>query len=166
MIGHALEPVTSARFREVIGHFASGVTVVTTAHDGAVFATTASAVSSLSDDPPMLLVCMNRSSDTGRALDASGRFAVNVLDHEQRDLAVQLARKGPDKLARVALRDGGTAVPVLEDCLAVLECTVAQRAEAATHVVFLAEVDAVLTRAGEPLVYFRGRFGRLGELLP
>jgi 4-nitrophenol 2-monooxygenase / 4-nitrocatechol 4-monooxygenase, reductase component len=164
VIERAAEPVTSERFREVIGHFASGVTIVTAAHAGAVFASTASAVTSLSDDPPMLLVCMNRSSETGRALDASGRFAINVLDLEQRELALALARKGADKLARVALRDGETLVPVLEDCLAVLECTVTQRARAATHVVFLAEVDAVLARTGEPLVYFRGRFGRLGAL--
>jgi flavin reductase (DIM6/NTAB) family NADH-FMN oxidoreductase RutF len=113
----------------------------------------------------MLLVCMNRASDTGRAIGASHRFAVNVLHAEQQPLAVQLARKGASKLDGISFADGRTALPVLDDALAVLECTVADVAGAATHVVYLAHVDHVICRSGRPLVYFRGRFARLGEEL-
>jgi flavin reductase (DIM6/NTAB) family NADH-FMN oxidoreductase RutF len=155
------DPVTADEFRHVVGHFTSGVTVVTAAHAGQVFATTVSAVSSLSDDPPMVLVCLHRTSDTGRAIGDCGRFAVNVLTLEQEALARQLARKGAGKLDGVALADGSTGAPVLDHALATLECTVVDRAAAATHVVYLAEVDAVRAGPGAPLVYFRGGFARL-----
>lgn len=158
-------PVTSQEFREVIGRFTSGVTVVSARNGDAVFATTASAVTSVSDRPPMLLVCMNRASETGQAIAASGRFAVNILGVEQHRLALQLARKGADKLTGVRLVGGATSVPLLQDALGVLECRVSSSAEAATHVVFLSEVDAVLARDGRPLVYFRGSFSHLGDAL-
>jgi flavin reductase (DIM6/NTAB) family NADH-FMN oxidoreductase RutF len=163
MIGDACRPVTSSAFREVIGHFTSGVTVITARHDGRPFATTVSAVSSVSDEPPTLLACLNRGSDTGRAIEASGRFGVNVLRQEQEALARQLARKGAAKLDGVAVGAGRTGVPVLDDGLATLECRVVDSAIAATHVVYFAEVEDVLARVGVPLVYFRGAFVRLDE---
>lgn len=165
MIGEVSGRLSRDEFRHVIGHFTSGVTVITTVHDDTTYATTASAVSSLSDTPPMLLVCMNRTSDTGQALAASRRFAVNVLAVGQHELAVRCARKGADKLQGVALAPGATTLPIVEDALATLECTVVEEARAATHVVYLAEVDALRARSGEPLVYYRGAFAQLGASL-
>lgn len=160
------ELVTSERYREVIGHFTSGVTVITTEADGVPFATTASAVSSVSDRPPTVLVCMNRDSETGNAISRSGRFAINILGVEQHELALLLARKGAAKLQGVRLTTGTSAIPILQDALAVLECTATERAIAATHIVHFATVDATLNREGTPLIYFRGGFARLGQALP
>jgi flavin reductase (DIM6/NTAB) family NADH-FMN oxidoreductase RutF/DNA-binding GntR family transcriptional regulator len=148
-------------FRNVIGHFASGVTVVTTVHDGKPYGTTASAVTSVSLEPPMLLICMNRQSETGQAVAARRRFAVNILGEDQPDAAVQFARKGDDKFVGIALDEGEAGVPLLRGALATLECRVVEEVAGGTHTVFLAEVDGASARAGAPLAYFRGEFGRL-----
>ena len=153
--------LTPEEFREVISHFASGVTVVTALHDGRPFGTTASAVTSLSLEPPMLLICMNKQSETGRAVAAAGHFAVNILGADQMELAERFARKGGDKFAGVPVSDGKWGEPIFDEALATLECRVAEQTAVATHYVFMAEVLSGAARAGTPLAYFRGQFGRL-----
>jgi flavin reductase (DIM6/NTAB) family NADH-FMN oxidoreductase RutF len=148
-------------FREIAGHFASGVTIVTTRCDGRSYGATASAFSSLSLEPPMVLLCMNRSSGTGAAIHASRRFGVNILGEEQRDAAIRFARKGPEKFAGVRLSTTESDVPLLEDALATLECGVVQETVGGTHWVFLAVVEDGKARSGTPLAYWRGRYGRL-----
>lgn len=160
-----LRRLTSAEFREVIGHFASGVTVITTLCDERPFGTTASAVNSLSLEPPMLLICMNRQSSTGQAISATRRFAVNILGEDQPDVAVRFAGKGGDKFAGIRTLPGVRGEPLLHDALATLECRVTQEVTGGTHWVFLAEVERASARGGVPLAYFRGQFGRL-ELGP
>src|SRR5512141_1144415 len=109
--------LTPEEFREVISHFASGVTVVTAVHDGRAFGTTASAVTSLSLEPPMLLICMNRQSETGRAVAAAGHFAVNILGADQIELAKTFARKGGDKFAGVPVSAGRWGEPLFDEAL-------------------------------------------------
>jgi flavin reductase (DIM6/NTAB) family NADH-FMN oxidoreductase RutF len=152
-------------FREVIGRFASGVTVITTAVDGTDFGTTASAVSSLSMDPPMLLICLNKTSDTRSAILDSGTFAVNILAEHQGQVAYQFAKKGQDKFREVGIHRGRTGVPLVRDALAHLECEVQETVTGGTHTVFLARVKEASGREGAPLTYFRGRFGRLESAL-
>ena len=156
-----LRSLTPEEFREVISHFASGVTVVTAMHEGRAFGTTASAVTSLSLEPPMLLICMNRESETGRAVAAAGHFAVNILGAGQIDLAKRFARKGGDKFAGVPVSSGHWGEPLFDEALATLECRVAEQTAVATHYVFMAEVVSGAARAGTPLAYFRGQVGRL-----
>jgi flavin reductase (DIM6/NTAB) family NADH-FMN oxidoreductase RutF len=153
--------LTSDEFREVISNFASGVTVVTVFHEGRAYGTTASAVTSLSLEPPMLLVCMNKQSETGRAVSAARHFAVNILGANQADLAERFAQKGGDKFAGVRTTAGKWGEPLFEDALATLECRVAEETSGGTHYVFLAEVEGGAASAGTPLAYFRGQFGRL-----
>ena len=148
-------------FRDVIGRFASGVTIITTTAGGAAFGTTASAVSSLSADPPMLLVCLNKTSETGRAVAKAGVFGVNILAEGQEELAYKFARKGEGKFDGVAVETGRTGVPLLADGLANLECQVSESVTGGTHTVLLARVAMAKGRDGAPLTYFRGRFGRL-----
>lgn len=155
-----LRPLAPEDFREVIGHFASGVTVVTAIHEGEWFGTTASAVASLSLQPPMLLVCMNEASATGRAIAASRRFAVNILTVEQPEVAERFARQGSD-FEGVAVEPGHWGEPLLAESLAILECRVAEQVSGGTHIVFIAEVDHGAARGGAPLAYFRGMYGRL-----
>ncbi len=119
----ALRRLAPEEFRDIIGHFASGVTVVTALHDDTPYGTTASAVSSLSLEPPMLLVCLNRQSSTGRAIGAARHFAVNILGEDQPDAAMRFARKGPDKFKDARIVPGEWDEPLLADALATLECT-------------------------------------------
>jgi DNA-binding GntR family transcriptional regulator len=109
----------------------------------------------------MLLICMNKQSETGQAVAACRRFAVNILSEDQPDAAVQFARKGDDKFVGIALDEGEAGVPLLRGALATLECRVVEEVTGGTHSVFLAEVDGASARAGAPLAYFRGQFGRL-----
>jgi 4-nitrophenol 2-monooxygenase / 4-nitrocatechol 4-monooxygenase, reductase component len=152
--------LSSDEFRDIIGRFASGVTVITAQHEDSRYGTTASAVSSLSLDPPMLLVCLNRSSSTQQAIASAGHFAVNILAEGQADEAMRFAGKG-DKFAGVNVLEGTTGEPLLADALANLECRVVEEVTGGTHSVFLAEVEHATGRQGAPLAYFRGKFGRL-----
>ena len=150
-------------FRTTIGHFASGVAVITTLAGGRRFGTTASAVSSVSLEPPTLLVCLNRTSETGQAVLASGVFAVNVLSAGQQDLAKRFASKGADKFGDVDVHDSSRGLPYLNQAVAHLQCRVTGTAGAGTHTIFIAEVDDAVTAPLAPLAYFRGRFGRFLE---
>lgn len=148
-------------FRDVVGRFASGVTVITTTVDGKQFGTTASAMSSLSMDPPMILICLNKTSETGAAVLNSGTFAVNILAKGQEQLASQFAVKGDDKFAGVATTPGVLGDPLIDDTLAAMQCRTVETVTGGTHTVFLAEVVEADARDLEPLTYFRGKFGRL-----
>src|SRR3954454_12655384 len=106
--------LTSDEFREVISHVASGVTGGTAVHDGGPYGTTASAVTSLSLEPPMLLICMNKQSETGRAVAQSGHFGVNILGANQADLAERFARKGGEKFAGVPVHPGKWGEPLFD----------------------------------------------------
>jgi flavin reductase (DIM6/NTAB) family NADH-FMN oxidoreductase RutF/DNA-binding GntR family transcriptional regulator len=153
--------LTSDEFREVMGRFASGVTVITTVDQGLRFGSTASAVSSLSLEPPMLLTCLNSSSATGRAIASAGRFAVNILGEDHSDVAVRFATRDIDKFQGIDIIDGLDDVPLLGEAIATMECEVSQTTTGGTHFVFLAEVRRARGQLGAPLAYFRGQFGRL-----
>lgn len=148
-------------FRHVIGHFATGVTVITACDGGRFVGTTASAVSSLSVAPPMLLVCLNESSETGAVVAATRAFAVNVLTEDQAHLAGHFARKDADKFSGIGHRAGPAGQPLLDGALAHLECTVTEMVAGGSHKVFLARVKSAQATGGSPLAYFRGAFGRL-----
>ncbi|MFD1214149.1 flavin reductase [Arthrobacter sp. GCM10027362] len=150
-------------FRNVVGHFASGVTVITTVADGEPFGTTASAVSSLSMEPPMMLACLNRSSNTHDAVLKAGWFGINILAEDQGDLAMKFGRKGGNKFEGVSVtRSEHGGVPLLDGALAQIVCKVEETPTGGTHTVFLGLVAEASAREGaEPLAYYRGTFGRL-----
>ncbi|MCW3066597.1 MAG: hypothetical protein JWN32_3769 [Solirubrobacterales bacterium] len=156
-----LEPLAAWQFREVIGHFASGVSVVTTLSGDRPVGTTASALCSLSLEPPMLVVCMNRTSQTGAAIVTAGHFAVNILSEDQVGVARRFATKAPDKFTDVPFTLGPLGQPLLDGALAHVECRVADQATGGTHTVFLAEVQTATAWRRRPLAYFRGRYGRI-----
>ncbi len=163
--GGTQKAVTDEVFRDMIGRFASGVTVITTTADDGDHGTTASAVSSLSMDPPMLLICLNKTSDTKTAILESGVFGVNILAEHQDQIAYKFARKGQDKFEGVEVLRGRTGIPLIENALAHLECEVNETVTGGTHTVFLARVKEASGTEGAPLTYFRGRFGRLESVL-
>ena len=147
-------------FRHVIGHFASGVTVLTTRDGDEDFGATASAVSSLSLEPPMLLVCLNTRSSTQQAIHSSRVLGVNILDEDQGVVAERFASSRGQKFEGLKVERGADGVPLLADSLAYCECRVAEDVLAGTHRVFLADVTRAVAREGSPLTYFRGKFGR------
>ncbi len=156
---HPHHLVDRERMRRVMGHFASGVTIVSTRHEGSDYGLTASAVSSLSLDPPMLLICVNKISNTRNAIEASGVFAVNILRESQSEVARKFATSRPDKFTGLSVSYGDLGVPLLDNMLATIECRVVESVSGGTHTVFLAEVEAAQAREGMPLAYFRGRMG-------
>jgi flavin reductase (DIM6/NTAB) family NADH-FMN oxidoreductase RutF/DNA-binding GntR family transcriptional regulator len=154
-------PAFDARtFRHVVGHLPSGVTLVTTRTPDGDHGMTASSVTSLSLDPPMMLACLNRSSSTSMAVSAAGAYAVNVLGQGHEHLAQQFAAPSRDKFAGVRVTEGVLGLPLLADALARIECTVVEEVHAATHTIFLGRVVDAKADEGSPLTYFRGGFGR------
>lgn len=158
--------VGAAEFRHAIGHFATGVTIVTSiGPSGEPVGTTASAVTSLSLDPPLLLVCFDRASVTLQAVRAHGAFVVNVLAARQRHLSANFARRG---LAAawdgVRHRPGRTGSPRLDGVLAALECIVDKHIPAGDHEIVVGRVQAVETNGTDevPLLYWRGAYGTPG----
>ena len=157
--------LSAAEFREAMGHFATGVTVVTSVDtDGEPVGTTANAVTSLSLDPPLVLVCFDLGSTTLRAIRGHGAFVVNVLAAPQQHLSRNFARRG---LAAawdgIKHRRGPTGSPRLEDVLAVLECTVEHALPGGDHEIVVGRVRHAETSANPsgPLVFFRGGYASL-----
>ncbi|WP_131738407.1 flavin reductase family protein [Actinomadura roseirufa] len=156
-------PVDAAAMRRTIGRFATGVAVVTT-HDGqGPHGMTVNSLTSVSLDPPLLLVCLTTGARTTDAVVTSGRFAVNVLSDRQLEIALRFARRGADHFEGLAPAYGAHRVPVVPDALAHLECTAERHFEAGDHVVVIGRVHGVCDRAGEPLAFLGGRFADLTE---
>jgi flavin reductase (DIM6/NTAB) family NADH-FMN oxidoreductase RutF len=158
--------ITAAEFRHAIGHFATGVTVVTSvAADGEPVGTTANAVSSLSLDPPLILVCFDRASMTLEAVRGHGAFVVNVLAAPQQHLSANFARRGiAAAWDGVRHRPGRTGSPKLHDVLATLECTVEHRLPGGDHEIVVGRVREVETSGSDvaPLLFWRGAYASLG----
>jgi len=155
-------------FRRVLSHWASGVTVVT-ARDaqGRPVGLTASAFSSVSLSPPLILVCVAHSAQSFPLLQASPGFAVNILASGQEAISNRFASsKGTpsEKFDGIAHKPGSLGFPVLEGALAHLECSTMHAYPGGDHTIFVGQVEAIETHgdAGwEPLLFYRGRYGRL-----
>lgn len=150
--------VSEHEFRAAAGHFASGVAVITTRVGGRLYGTTASAVTSLSMDPPMMLVCLNRTSTTHDAIYSAESFGISILAENQGGLARQFAAKGANKFDGVDY-DDVSGMPLLSGAIAGMVCQTESTTIGGTHTVFLARVSRAATSAGAPLAYFRGGFG-------
>lgn len=151
------------RFRQVIGHFATGVTVVTCHGPAGPAGATTSAVCSLSLEPILMLACLDRSSRTLPALRAAGRFAINILRAGQEDLARVFASKrvAREKFDAVAHRQAH-GVPLLDGTLAWLVCDLRELHEGGDHVIAIGEVAELdADDDGDPLVFYRGRYATL-----
>jgi flavin reductase (DIM6/NTAB) family NADH-FMN oxidoreductase RutF len=157
--------ISAAEFRRAMGHFATGVTVVTSvAPDGTPVGTTANAVTSLSLDPPLVLVCFDLGSLTLQAIREHGAFAVNMLAEPQRELSANFARRGfAAAWEDVPHRTGRTGSPRLHGVLAVLDCTVESRFPGGDHEIIIGRVrEAEVPGDKAPLVYWRGTYASIG----
>jgi flavin reductase (DIM6/NTAB) family NADH-FMN oxidoreductase RutF len=149
-------------FKKVMASFAAGVTVVTTVDDdGSLWGLTATAFSSLSLDPPLCLVCVDRRAGSHAPLGRSRKFGVSMLCAEQQLLSNRFASPLDDKFAGVDYRFGEvTGCPLLDSALATLECEVVQIYEGGDHDIFVGRICATSVDEGaRPLVYWRGNYG-------
>ncbi len=155
-------PVDRDTFRRVLANFAAGVTVVTTTGaDGQPYGLTATAFTSVSLEPPLVLVCVGHASETLPHFAARGVFAVHFLRDDQRPLAERFATSGGDKFAGVPWRFGSTGAPVLDGVLARVECRIAARHEAGDHAILVGQVEDAACGDGSPLLYCLGRYRSL-----
>lgn len=155
--------IEKAAFKQILGSFAAGVTVITTVgSDGTAYGLTATAFTSVSLEPPLILVCIDKRSESNTQIPASGKFAVSFLAEGQDALSNQFAKSGIDKFAGVATVTGALGVPYLRDALAILECTTVQAVDAGDHTVFIGQVEAGSATELSPLLYYRGQYRRLG----
>ena len=151
-------------FKKALQLWASGVTVVTTNSEKfGVQGMTATAFSSVSVDPPQILVCINDAADTGAGIFESLCFAVNILTADQQDLSNQFAG-GSSQQQRFENTDwqaGVTGAPILNNSLMSLDCKVVDKVRAGTHWIIIGEVQDSVCRSGEPLLYYRGAYRQL-----
>ncbi|HEU5322547.1 MAG TPA: flavin reductase family protein [Methylomirabilota bacterium] len=158
-----MSPPDRDEFRAVMGRFATGVTIVTTRLGDELHGMTANAVSAVSLDPPLVLVCIDRSADSHDIVDASGIFALSILGREQYELSRRFAVKegsAAHQLGGVPYHAGATGAPVIDGSLAYLDCRIVGRYPGGDHTIFVGEVvDAGRLDGGEPLVFYEGRYG-------
>lgn len=151
-----------SEFRRILGHFATGVTVVTSRVGELPCGLTVNSFGSVSLDPPLILICVEQSADSHACFDEAGFFVVNVLDEARGEsLSRRFATWGvDDKFQGVAYRTEASGAPVLNDALAWLDCRVVNSVAAGDHTIFIGEVVAGDAREGAPLVFYRGGYGR------
>src|SRR5579871_1519651 len=160
--------LSAADFRKAMGAFATGVTIITVDLDGEVHGMTANAFASVSLDPMLVLVCVDHSTRTHAHLHAKKRFGINVLCEDQRAISEYYAR--PQRTHEHAEAEAGArfdrtshGTPMLHGALAYLECRLQSSQQAGDHAIFIAEVEDVVVREGDPLLFFRGKYRQVGE---
>jgi flavin reductase (DIM6/NTAB) family NADH-FMN oxidoreductase RutF len=151
---------SASEFRQALGMFATGVTIVTTrTAAGVLVGLTASSFNSVSLDPPLVLWSLARSSGSMPALGTGSHYAVNILAADQKALAEQFAQKKTDRWLDVEFTEGASGVPVISGCAATFECFNRSRYDEGDHVIFVGEVERCTHREdAAPLLYHGGRF--------
>lgn len=152
----------SAEFRRILGHWASGVSVVTSrTGDGRACGLTANAISSLSLDPALVIVCVERTAGTHNCIMQAQAFAINILRSDDERIARRFAASEVEaKFDGLAYRTEQTGAPILEDAIAWVDCRVHAQYDGGDHTIFVGHVLAGDASEGAPLLYYRGGYGR------
>jgi flavin reductase (DIM6/NTAB) family NADH-FMN oxidoreductase RutF len=150
--------------RKIMGHFATGVTVVTTGGAAGMHGLTANAVASLSLDPPLVLVAVDKKAHSMDFLKANRCFAVNILTLEQEAISRRFATPGPKDFSDLSIRTAETGAPILADCLAYLDCRVVEILPGGDHEIFVGQIVSGDLHDGPPLLYYSGKYRRLADL--
>ena len=154
-------PIDDAGFKLAMSHFASGITVVTTEHEGTPYGMTVASFASLSLHPPLVLICIEKSVKTHDAIAASGVFGVSILAQNQAEISGRFASKSEDKFSGVAVRRGELGVPLVEGAICALECRVYDTLPGGDHTIYVGEVVDSRTAEGAPLIYYRSGYREL-----
>ena len=154
--------VSADEFRSVLGRFASGVTVVTTrGADETDQGMTVSAFCSVSLEPPLVLICIEKNASVHRALTTSDRFVVNILAVNQEQLARRFSIIDIDRFEGVGYSRSQHGIAILDDVLGVLECIRYAMYDGGDHTIILGDVEAAHVTSGSPLLYYRGGYAQL-----
>jgi 3-hydroxy-9,10-secoandrosta-1,3,5(10)-triene-9,17-dione monooxygenase reductase component len=154
--------VTPADVRQVLGHFATGVTAITANGPDGLVGMAANSFTSVSLDPPLVLFCAGTTSETWPDIQRAGHFCVNILGNDTPHLAQQFATKGIDRFDGVAHHVEATGAPVLDDAIAFIDCRIVAEHDAGDHVIVVGQIEALGgddTGQASPLVFFRGSYG-------
>ncbi len=165
-LGQALAEFDAREFRNALGRFATGVTIITARDaDGMFFGVTANSYNSVSLDPPLVLWSLARSSGSFEKFMACEAFAVHVLTADQEELAMRFAtRRREDRFADLQPGEGYGGIPLLDGCAARFECSMQQRVDGGDHVIFLGRVVGFDHRDAAPLLFHAGRFARVASV--
>lgn len=155
--------IDQALFRQTLGHFPTGVTVVTTAASGRLAGLTVSSFTSLSLAPPLVLVCVDRGAASHALIAAAGQFAVNVLSEGQEQLSRRFAAAEGERFLPDSFTLSPRGLPLLNGVLAHMECALHAALPGGDHTIYVGEVVAAAVFAGAPLVYYRSGYHRLGS---
>jgi flavin reductase (DIM6/NTAB) family NADH-FMN oxidoreductase RutF len=154
-----MQAINSREFRDALGCYPTGVTVVTTADEtGEPRGFTANSFTSVSLDPPLLLVCVAKSAHSHPVFSQAEVFSVNVLNDQQRDVSGLFASKAADKFQKAAWSPSDLKTPSIHGCLASFHCTKTQQIDAGDHTILIGQVHSFSTDAGTPLGYCRGAY--------
>lgn len=160
--------VSTEAFMSAMANLAGGVVIVTTSTEGGrASGMTATAVCSVSIDPPLVMACMKRGAATHRAVEVSGVFALNLLPARSEALARRFASNRRNKFEGVSTMTGATGAPILDGMMAHCECTVEKTIDAGDHTIFIGRVRGAASSGDErrrPLLYLRGDYGSIGPL--
>jgi flavin reductase (DIM6/NTAB) family NADH-FMN oxidoreductase RutF len=153
-------------FKNALAHWASGVTIVTTCDGERHIGITASSLTSLSLEPPQILICVARRLYTHQAIQAAGAFAVNILNVDQLEWGMRFAGlipEGADRFAGIDFTTASTGCAILPGVLGWLDCTLRHAYDGDDHTIFVGEVVAAGSQSGAPLLYFNRQWRQLGE---
>ena len=154
--------VSPDEFRSVLGRFPSGVTVVTTkAADGSNQGMTVSAFCSVSLEPPLVLICIEKTASVYDALTSAPGFVVNILSAKQEQIARRFSIVDIDRFEGVGFSRTRNDIAVLDDVLGIIECNRVALHDAGDHTVIVGEVEATRAENGSPLIYYRGGYAQL-----
>ena len=162
-----MNPEAVFHFRDVLGHFATGVTVVTTIADGVPYGMTVNSFTSLSLDPALVLICIDKRSSSHDAILKAKRFAASILARDQEMVSTIFAGAPvAERFAQVAMAQSRGGLPVVKDALGYVEARVIAAAEGGDHTIFVGEVTELDTFRpdADPLAYYRGRYASLVPL--
>lgn len=151
--------IDQGEFRAVVGHFASGVVLVTGIHDGRPTGFTCQSFFSLSLDPPLVAIAPGKSSTSWPRMASSGSLCINVLAADQEPLARTFSQSGADKFSGVGWSPAANGAPRLHGALAWIDCEVQDVHDAGDHHLVVARVIELESGGGQPLVFYRGGFG-------
>jgi len=158
-------PIEKSELRRVMGHFATGVTVITTfSNEGKLHGLTANAFTSVSLEPPLLLICVDKKAESYPSFEQSKVFTINILADDQEDISRKFAITGtPDKFEGISYRLGANKAPILNGSLGYIECKIAAVYEGGDHTIYLGEIQQAETRDGKPLLFYRGGYRAIGD---
>jgi len=158
---HVADPIDARTFRHVLGQFCTGITIITTVHDDEPVGFACQSFAALSLDPPLVLFCPTKQSRSWQAIEASGKFCVNVLHENQKDVSARFGSREPDKFGGVDWSPSHLGSPVLAGTLAHIDCTVASVHDGGDHFVVFGAVHAMSEppkTKPRPLLFYRGEY--------